>query len=202
MSPLYSPSIGHNLYVGRLQSLTVNNSYFHEASVGHEIKSRALSTTITNSRIYDLNGTSSFSIDLPNGGNAVIRNNVIEQGPLSQNPKIITYGEEGAINPGTNFLISGNIILNDKPGAPIGVRNTTPTTAQIINNKFFGLTPGQIASGPNRQTGNQFLPTEPLLDTTHPWLLGALSSGLIADASVLASDRIKSNAPVGGAGGS
>ena len=76
-------------------SVTINNSYFHENSVGHEIKSRALSTTITNSRIYDLNGTASYSIDLPNGGNAVIQNNVIEQGPLSQNPHIIIYGEEG-----------------------------------------------------------------------------------------------------------
>ena len=63
--------------------------------VGHEIKSRALTTTITNSRIYDLNSTASLSIDLPNGGNALIQNNVIEQGPNSENHKIIDYGEEG-----------------------------------------------------------------------------------------------------------
>jgi hypothetical protein len=193
VSPLYSPSIGHNLYAGRLMSLTVNASYFHEAAVGHEIKSRALSTTIANSRVYDLNGTSSYSIDLPNGGDAVIRNNVIEQGPLSQNPKIITYGEEGALNPGTNFLISGNIILNDKPGIPIGIRNATPVTAQIVDNKFFGLTPGQIASGRNKQTGNQFLPSEPLLDTTHPWLSGALLGGQIAVAGISGSDRTGSS---------
>ena len=70
----------------QIANLTINNSYFHDASVGHEIKSRALNTTITNSRIYDLNGTASYSIDLPNGGNAVIQNNVIQQGPSSHNP--------------------------------------------------------------------------------------------------------------------
>ncbi len=47
------------------------------------VKSRAQSTTITNSRIYDGTGNGSYSIDLPNGGVAVIRDNVIEQGANS-----------------------------------------------------------------------------------------------------------------------
>src|SRR5262245_41234102 len=69
----------HNLYVNNIASLVIDDSYFHDASVGHQIKSRAQSTTITNSRIYDGNGTGSYSIDLPNGGVGVIRNNVIQQ---------------------------------------------------------------------------------------------------------------------------
>jgi hypothetical protein len=159
----------HNLYAGKLASLTINNSYFHDAIEGHEIKSRALNTTITNSRIYDLNSTASYSIDLPNGGNALIQNNVIEQGPQSHNFVIIAYGEEGNLNSGTNFLVSNNTILNDKSGSALAVWNRTRTvTAQITSNKFFGLTSNQIASGPNFQSGNQFLVTEPSLDTAHP----------------------------------
>ncbi len=76
----------HNLYVNNIASLVIDNSYFHDADVGHQIKSRAQSTTITNSRIYDGTGTGSYSIDLPNGGVGVIRNNVIQQGPNSDNP--------------------------------------------------------------------------------------------------------------------
>ncbi len=38
----------HNLYVGNIASLVIDDSYFHDASVGHQIKSRAQSTTITN----------------------------------------------------------------------------------------------------------------------------------------------------------
>src|SRR4051794_8049050 len=160
----YSPSIGHNLYVGRIESLTVNRSYFHEAKVGHEIKSRAFDTTIINPRIYDLSGTASYSIDLPNGGNAVIQDNVIEQGPFSQNPIIITFGEEGNLNPSKNLLVSGNIILNDKWSLfSLAVRNMTATTVQITGNKFFGLSSRQIARGPNAQISNQFLVTKPLL---------------------------------------
>jgi hypothetical protein len=102
----------HNLYIGKIANLTVDSSYFHDAKEGHEIKSRALNTTIKNSRIYDLNGTASYSIDLPNGGNAVIQNNIIQQGPFSHNPIIITIAEGGSLNAGTNLLISGNTILN------------------------------------------------------------------------------------------
>ena len=85
----------HNLYVNDIALLTITDSYFHDAMVGHEIKSRAEDTVITDSRIFDNLGTASYSIDLPNGGNATITNNVIEQGPNTQNPYIIAYGEEG-----------------------------------------------------------------------------------------------------------
>jgi hypothetical protein len=60
-------------------------------------------------------GTASYSIDLPNGGNADIQNNVIEQGPNTQNPNIIASGEEGQSNPGTSVLIANNVIVNDLP---------------------------------------------------------------------------------------
>ena len=85
----------HNLYVNDIALLTITDSYFHDANVGHEIKSRAEDTVITDSRIFDNLSTASYSIDLPNGGNATITNNVIEQGPNTQNPYIIAYGEEG-----------------------------------------------------------------------------------------------------------
>ena len=89
----------HNIYVGDIGTLSINNSYIHDAKVGHEIKSRAENTTITNSRIFDNNSTASYSIDLPNGGNATIQNNVIEQGPNSENGFIIAYGEEPNCTP-------------------------------------------------------------------------------------------------------
>jgi hypothetical protein len=71
----------HGIYIGNANSLTITNSYFHEANVGHEIKSRALSTVIENNVIADLNGTASYDIDIPNGGNLVVENNTIEKGP-------------------------------------------------------------------------------------------------------------------------
>ncbi len=162
----------HNLYVGDIAQLTINNSYFHNANEGHEIKSRAENTTIQNSRIVDgPTGTASFSIDLPNGGNAVIKNNVIEQGPLSDNVMIIAFGEEGSIHAGSGLQVSGNQILNDmSSSSALAVWNKViTTTAQITGNQFFGLSSSQIVSGPATQSSNVFLATEPALIAAHPW---------------------------------
>src|SRR6195256_5427190 len=53
----------HNLYVEHVDTLKITNSYFHDAVVGHEIKSRAQNTIIENSRIQDeSSGTASYSI--------------------------------------------------------------------------------------------------------------------------------------------
>ncbi len=104
----------HNIYIGNVALLQITNSYIHGAVVGHEIKSRANDTIITDNRIDDgPTGTASYSIDLPNGGNATITGNVIEQGPESENPAIIAYGEEGSLNAGTSVTVADNTILND-----------------------------------------------------------------------------------------
>ena len=97
--------------------------------MGHEIKSRAENTTITGSRIFDNNGTASYSIDLPNGGNATIQNNVIQQGPNSGNPAIIAYGEEGNLHAGTTVVVANNTIVNGKSGTAWGVWNRAPNAS-------------------------------------------------------------------------
>ena len=76
----------HNIYIGAIAEFTLTDSYSHDANLGHEVKSRAENNTITDNVIADNNSTSSYSIDLPNGGNATISGNTIQQGPNSGNP--------------------------------------------------------------------------------------------------------------------
>jgi hypothetical protein len=161
----------HNLYVGDIGALTINDSYFHDAIVGHEIKSRAETTIIENSRIQNgPTGTASYGIDLPNGGNALIENNVIEKGPMAQNPVIITSGEEGGVYANTSLNVDFNTVLNDlTSSSALAVRNSTSATAEIMGNQFYGLTNNQIASGLYSLSNNTFLTSEPALITTHPW---------------------------------
>jgi len=71
----------------------VTNSYFHDMKVGHAIKSRAANNTITGNRIFDLNSNTSYSIDLPNAGNATISGNVIQQGTHAGNNYTLTLRE-------------------------------------------------------------------------------------------------------------
>jgi hypothetical protein len=103
----------HNIYVGAIASFTINNSYIHDAVVGHEIKSRAVTTTVTNDRIFDDSGTASYSIDLPNGGIGVVSGNVIQQGVNSQNSRILNYGEEGSLIANSSLQVDANTVINE-----------------------------------------------------------------------------------------
>lgn len=163
----------HGIYIGNIAKLTITDSLFRNANVGHEIKSRAQETTITNSRIFDeADGTASYSIDLPNGGRAVLRGNVIEQGSLSQNPAIIHFGGEGAPYAGSSLLVEDNVVVNHLASSSARMLlNQTGITASLVGNDVYGLANGQIASGPANVSGTVFLGADPPLDTSAPWAL-------------------------------
>jgi Ca2+-binding RTX toxin-like protein len=161
----------HNLYVGQIGTLTVEDSYFHHAVIGHEIKSRAYTNIIRNNRIQNEDGSASYEIDLPNGGNAVVTGNVIQQGPQSQNPAIIHFGGEGTPYAGSSLEISGNTVINQLTQYSTRLLlNQTTYTATIADNAVFGLTAAQIVNGPATVTGTTFLASAPPLDTSSPWL--------------------------------
>ncbi len=170
----------HNIYVGDVANFTMTNDYVHDANVGHEVKSRAENTTITNSRIYDNSSTASYSIDLPNGGNARIQNDVIEQGPNSQNSTIIAYGEEGSMHSGTSVLIANDTIINDKAGSSLGVWNqgTVPLVAR--NDKVYGLTSSQMTLGTLTTSGITYLTTRPTLNTAPAFTVPGGATGSAA----------------------
>jgi len=161
----------HNLYIGHVAKLIIDNSYFHDAVVGHEIKSRAEATTITNSRIQNgPNGTASYGIDLPNGGVGVIQNNIIHKGPNAQNSAIIAYGEEGGPRTNSSLTVTGNTILNDLNSASAAaVWNAAGVRATVTGNAIYGLQAGQIVRGAAATPGNTILSAEPALVTTSPW---------------------------------
>ncbi len=171
-SDFYNNGLGgsgytHNLYVGDIHQLTVNNSYFYGENYGHEIKSRAENNTITNSRIQDgPGGTASYGIDLPNGGNAIITGNTIEKSTSAQNPTMIAYGEEGGVYASSSLLVSSNTFINDQNySSNKAVWNTTSVNATVSNDRVFGLNSGQILSGAGTVTGISYLSAEPILNT-------------------------------------
>lgn len=120
---------GYMIYAGSLTSFTLTGSYIHNVfSQGHEVKSRALSNTITNNRILDLSvGLSgalggSYDIDIPNGGIAVITGNTIEKGPDSVNRYIIHFAGEGTY-PNSDLTVCGNTIINHRSAGATAVFN-------------------------------------------------------------------------------
>jgi uncharacterized membrane protein YgcG len=158
----------HNFYAGAIANVTIDDSYFHDAIVGHEIKSRAANTSVTNSRVFDNKTDASYSIDTPNGGNVNISNNVIEQGPNSENNAIFAWGEEGNSNGGAE-TISNNTIVNDRAGG-FGVLGGPAT---LTNNQLWDLTNLGNASG----SGNVNLAARPSLDTSSLAFINPASGG-------------------------
>ena len=82
----------HNIYIGQIGLLNVRNSFFHEARIGHNLKTRARENIIENSYFMDgINRTSSYLLNFDNGGRAVLRGNFLHKGPLADNSILITH---------------------------------------------------------------------------------------------------------------
>ena len=142
-----------------LRNFDTSGASVPDANTGHKVKSRAE----INNRIEDNNGTSSYAIDLPNGGNATITGNVIEQGINNQNHTINAYGEEGNLHTGNAVTFSNNTVVNDDAegrgplwannGATItGTGNTAWNTSDLGN----GISPASFTA----------LSARPTLDTS------------------------------------
>ena len=143
----------HNIYINEVGTLTVRNSYFHDAVVGHEIKSRAYTTLIEGNRISNgPNGTASYNIDLPEGGNATIRNNTIEKGPNASNPYLIHYGGEEGPHAGSSLTVSGNTLIAPAGGAG-ALKNDTGITASFTDNKTQNIPAANLSNGPANISG-------------------------------------------------
>lgn len=180
--------LSHNLYLNNFDLVTITDSYFHDALGGHEIKSRALRTVITGNRIQDgPTADTSYSIDLPNGGEGIITNNVIEQGAGSINRFSIHFGGDATPGAGTSYpnsalLVADNLMINNRVGGGTAIYNhsldgsgqsfgATVTGNTAWNFDQFYRDRFNAPVGPNDTiTGNTLLTgIAPALDTSHPW---------------------------------
>ena len=129
----------HGVYVGHIALLKIENSRFFETKIAHHIKSRAARTILIGNHIEDgQNGTASYEVDIPNGGGLIMKNNIIEKGPKSDNHStVIMIGEGGVSQPTPELLFENNTFTNN--GRPTTfVRNITATPAKLIGNTFKG----------------------------------------------------------------
>ncbi|MDB5408381.1 MAG: hypothetical protein JWL84_3293 [Rhodospirillales bacterium] len=83
----------HNAYFsGNCLSVTVRNSKFHDARVGHEFKSRCAVTAIANTSFHAVKG--SRALDLPDGGAVTVDDGEIRQEATVQNAEMIGFAAE------------------------------------------------------------------------------------------------------------
>lgn len=146
----------HNLYIGNIGTLVFQYNYSFNAKTGHELKSRANRNFIRYNRFEESgNADASRSIDLPQGGLAVVAGNELIKGVNSQNSNFIEFGQENLSNPAPHkcFLINNTFISKRSTAVFFYIANGA-VSAKVYNNVFTG-------------TGNYTVFGSNTLDTSH-----------------------------------
>ncbi|MBK7248062.1 MAG: T9SS type A sorting domain-containing protein [Flavobacteriales bacterium] len=112
----YGDGFSHNLYINYTDTLFFRYNYSHHAHVGQELKSRAHVNFIEYNRLSnEATGDASREIDLPDGGQAYLIGNFIQQGPMGQNSNLVGFGAESLSNPGPHAIYAiNNTMVNEK----------------------------------------------------------------------------------------
>jgi hypothetical protein len=138
----------HNIYIGRAKRLVISASYFHEAKVGHNLKSRARESRIENSYFVDgPRGTSSYLADFPSGGMVYLRGNLFHKGPMAENNTAISFGAEGVKWPVNTLKMVHNTVVMTRSGGNFVAARPTTQAVLLLGNVFAG------SDGPSLITG-------------------------------------------------
>jgi hypothetical protein len=135
-----NPSCTHGIYVNQIKLLHVEKSKFWEQKIAHHIKSRAARTEVIDCEIRDnVNGTSSYLIEIPDGGDLLARGNKLQKGPKSDNhTAAIIIGNEGVKQRTRSLIVENNIFENTGTYETVLVQNQTAEEVKMKGNKISG----------------------------------------------------------------
>ncbi len=125
----------HNIYIGEVGKFTLRDSYSHNALVGQNVKSRAKESYILYNRLFE--GTTSYAVDLSNGGYGLLMGNIIYQGKDTENWTVVTFGPEGFSYPVNTLEVVYNTFLSERDSG-VFVKAGDKADVKIINNIFGG----------------------------------------------------------------
>jgi hypothetical protein len=137
----------HGVYIGTSIETFIfrNNRVLATTGAGHGVKSRAGRTIIENNVIAGLDGYDSRAIDLPNGGEVVIRGNVLHKGRNSTNGEMIGLALEGGLHDVNRALIEDNLFVFDL--LPQGLFSQLAQAVGLLPPKGIAIhsrSPGQV----------------------------------------------------------
>jgi len=155
----------HGIYVNDIDELVIRRSVIASSrDQAHEVKSRAARTVIEESILASMDGVDSRTLDVPNGGEVIIRNSVLQAGPNSANYDIIGFGLEGVKHERNSLTLDNVTVISDHPRGQLlrGVAALTLTRTRVIG----GRSQPQSADVwiPDRATAG--LPPHPALPNT------------------------------------
>jgi hypothetical protein len=138
----------HAVYANDWALVSILRTRFEATRICHHVKSRALATEIVDSEILDTPGNrASYLVDIPNGGNLLLRNTTLRKGPDHGNPTAaVMLGAEGVRHPTTSLRVIGNRFENLMPRGTNFVENRTATPVLLEGNAIRG--PVTVLAGP------------------------------------------------------
>lgn len=130
----------HGVYAGMLAEVVVRRSRFVANRICHHLKSRAARTEITDSHFEDGPARgSSYLVDIPNGGDLLMRGNLLIKGPRTDNPlTAVMIGAEGVRHPTRHLVIERNRFESRLPHPVAFVVNRTGTAVEMRGNVLVG----------------------------------------------------------------
>ena len=169
-----NPGYQHNVYIGKIDTLIFRYNYSVNAiAEGHELKSRAKNNILLYNFIGNLSTIDSRTVDLPNGGTAILIGNILEQGPNSANSNILGYGLEGLVNPPPHQLWMAHNTLVNKKSTGNFIQIAAGTDTLWLHNN--------ILVGP--KTSGLIVGTALHLDSTHNLVHNNLTAAGFANAA-------------------
>jgi hypothetical protein len=148
----------HGIYLNGGDEVVIRRSRFLSMrNAGHSIKSGARKLTIEDSIIAALNGHNSRALDAYAGGDILLRRNVIQQGPESDNSDMVGYGLEAArlLPAGHALRLEGNWLIFDNPNTRgVLLRGRNLGQIVLVNNRFVGL--NRIGLDVSEDVGNRW----------------------------------------------
>ncbi|HEV2677313.1 MAG TPA: hypothetical protein VGV37_22485 [Aliidongia sp.] len=133
-------SCSHGIFVGRIALLNIEHTRFFDTHDGHHIKSRALRTELIDDDIEDgPRGTSSYLVEIPNGGSLIMQKNRLEKGPHSTNLRAaIMIDDEEKLQITNELTFFDNYFVNDTGEQIVFALNWSETDAVLNGNIFKG----------------------------------------------------------------
>jgi hypothetical protein len=157
----------HGVYIGPQVERFVfrNNRVLATTGAGHGVKSRAQRTMIESNVIAGLDGRDSRAIDISDGGEVVIRGNVLEKGPNSENEQMIGLALEGNLHDLNETLIENNLLVFDT--RPEGLVHDLARAVGLLPAKgtvILSKSPGEVILQGNTIVGASAIGSDNVID--------------------------------------
>lgn len=107
----------HGIYTNKASLYVEQSLFIATKKQGHAIKVRGKKLTIEKSVIVSLSSDDSRLIDMSNGGELLVVNSLLGQGPNSVNGQMIGYGLEGMSHQRNTINLIDNVIYLERLGS-------------------------------------------------------------------------------------